>query len=115
MGYADSHTDPGATEALAFDQDVVDCALIDAAHRGSALRELLKRLLFVRRAELCHDAPRRDQIGNFHLPLSPNLLDADTRAEGRANLTTLCVASAGRDRVPGRSIRYCRLRDDRRG
>src|SRR6516162_11803280 len=94
MGYADSHTDPGATEALAFDQDVVDCALIDAAHRGSALRELLKRLLFVRRAELRYDAPRRDQIGNFHLLLSPNLLDADTRAEGPGNRHVCRVGSS---------------------
>ena len=46
----DSHPDAGAAEPFAFDQHIIDGALVLAAHCRSAPGKLLQRMPFVSRA-----------------------------------------------------------------
>src|SRR5260370_13901452 len=71
--YPDTHSDAGRAQALPFDQDIVNRALMDTGYCRSSFGQLLKSLLLSCSTQIGDHASWRDQVGNLHAhdPLNP--------------------------------------------
>ena len=91
MRNGDAATDAGGAKAFAFQQDVENFALLQAADLGASAGQFLEGLLFAGRPHAGDHTVRGNQIGQFHVPHPFFRLG---RVLGGVNPTDMAVVTA---------------------